>query len=163
MSSQHPPTTRAGWIAAGRREPVMFESDGQAILGVIHRPRQPPAERLPAVVIFHGFVGSKDQPHQIFVKLAEALAAAGVIALRIDFRGRGDSEGDTVDMTFEGDMADARGALICSFECTYCEPCGEALSHLCPNCGGDLAARPTRARSLHARHPPATERRHKGA
>ena len=39
----------------------------------------------------------------------------------------------------------------------------EALSHLCPNCGGDLAARPTRARSLHARHPPATERRHKGA
>src|SRR5262245_31657885 len=111
MSSQHPPTTRAGWIAAERREPVMFESDGQAILGVIHQPRELRAERLPAVAIFHGFVGSKDQPHQIFVKLAEALAAAGVVALRIDFRGRGDSEGDTVDMTFEGDMADARGAL----------------------------------------------------
>jgi dipeptidyl aminopeptidase/acylaminoacyl peptidase len=111
MSSQYPPTTRAGWIAAGRREPVMFESDGQAVLGVIHRPRRLPAVRLPAVVIFHGFVGSKDQPHQIFVKLAEALAAAGVVALRIDFRGRGDSEGDTIDLTFEGDMADARGAL----------------------------------------------------
>ena len=111
MSSTSSPTTRAGWIAAGRREPVMFESDGQAVLGVIHRPRRPRAERLPAVAIFHGFVGSKDQPHQIFVKLAEALAAAGIVALRIDFRGRGDSEGDTVDMTFEGDMADARGAL----------------------------------------------------
>jgi dienelactone hydrolase len=111
MSHIYPPTTRAGWMAAGRREPIMFESDGQAVLGVIHRPRQPAAERLPAVAIFHGFVGSKDQPHQIFVKLAEALAAAGIVALRIDFRGRGDSEGDTVDMTFEGDMADARGAL----------------------------------------------------
>jgi dipeptidyl aminopeptidase/acylaminoacyl peptidase len=111
MSSVYPPTTRAGWIAAGRREPIMFENDGQAVLGVIHRPRRPPAARLPAVAIFHGFVGSKDQPHQIFVKLAEALAAAGVVALRIDFRGRGDSEGDTVDITFEGDMADARGAL----------------------------------------------------
>jgi dienelactone hydrolase len=89
----------------------MFESQGQAVLGVIHRPRMPAAVRLPAVAIFHGFVGSKDQPHQIFVKLAEALAAAGIVALRIDFRGRGDSEGDTVDISFEDDMADARGAL----------------------------------------------------
>jgi dipeptidyl aminopeptidase/acylaminoacyl peptidase len=89
----------------------MFKTGEQAILGVIHRPRRPPAARLPAVAIFHGFVGSKDQPHQIFVKLAEALAAAGIVALRIDFRGRGDSEGDTVDITYEGDMADARGAL----------------------------------------------------
>jgi uncharacterized protein len=111
MSSTYPSTTRAGWIAAGRREPVMFESQGQAVLGVIHRPRQPPAKRMPAVAIFHGFVGSKDQPHQIFVKLAEALAAAGVVALRIDLRGRGDSAGDTVDITFEADMADAGGAL----------------------------------------------------
>jgi uncharacterized protein len=111
MSSVYLPTRRAGWIAAGRREPVMFESQGQAVLGVIHRPRRPPAERLPAVAIFHGFVGSKDQPHQIFVKLAEALAAAGIVALRIDLRGRGDSEGDTVDITFEADMADACGAL----------------------------------------------------
>jgi cephalosporin-C deacetylase-like acetyl esterase len=89
MGSQYAPTTRAAWIAAGRREPIMFESDGQAVLGVIHRPRQPPAARLPAVAIFHGFVGSKDQPHQIFVKLAEALAAAGIVTLRVDFRGRG--------------------------------------------------------------------------
>lgn len=60
MSSTYPPTMRAGWIAAGRRDPVMFESQGQAVLGVIHRPRRPPAGPLPAVAIFLGFVGSAD-------------------------------------------------------------------------------------------------------
>jgi dipeptidyl aminopeptidase/acylaminoacyl peptidase len=88
----------------------MFEVDGQAVLGVFHYPRER-AGRVPAIVILHGFVGSKDQPHQIFVKLSEALAAAGVASLRIDLRGRGDSEGDTCDFTYASDMADVRAAL----------------------------------------------------
>ena len=59
--------------------------------------------------------------------------------------------------------AEAPGALICSFECTFCARCGEALGGRCPNCGGELAPRPTRAKALHARHPPSTERRYTGA
>jgi len=35
-------------------------------------------------------------------------------------------------------------ALICSFECTFCTTCGEAMEHVCPNCGGELVARPRR-------------------
>ena len=35
-------------------------------------------------------------------------------------------------------------ALICSHECTFCRPCAEAMEHLCPNCGGELVARPRR-------------------
>ncbi len=58
--------------------------------------------------------------------------------------------------------AEAPGARICSFECTFCEPCTEALDHRCPNCGGELADRPTRAMHLHGKHPPSTERRFKG-
>jgi hypothetical protein len=38
-------------------------------------------------------------------------------------------------------------ALICSYECTFCLPCGEALAHVCPNCGGELVPRPRRAGS----------------
>ena len=38
-------------------------------------------------------------------------------------------------------------ALICSYECTFCTSCGEELRHLCPNCGGELVARPRRAGS----------------
>ena len=36
-------------------------------------------------------------------------------------------------------------AVICSFECTFCADCGEAMEHVCPNCGGELVARPKRA------------------
>lgn len=35
-------------------------------------------------------------------------------------------------------------ARICSYECTFCEPCASELESVCPNCGGELVARPTR-------------------
>ncbi|MGG8410263.1 DUF1272 domain-containing protein [Streptomyces sp. 12297] len=35
-------------------------------------------------------------------------------------------------------------AFICSYECTFCTPCTEAMQHNCPNCGGELVARPRR-------------------
>lgn len=41
---------------------------------------------------------------------------------------------------------DATDAYICSFECTFCAECvGGALRGLCPNCSGELSARPRRA------------------
>ena len=40
--------------------------------------------------------------------------------------------------------ADEPGAFICSFECTYCAPCAEALDDRCPNCGGELMDRPAK-------------------
>ena len=36
-------------------------------------------------------------------------------------------------------------ARICSYECTFCADCTEAMAGLCPNCGGELLRRPTRA------------------
>lgn len=37
-------------------------------------------------------------------------------------------------------------ALICSFECTFCIDCAaEHLQYKCPNCSGELVARPRRA------------------
>jgi hypothetical protein len=59
--------------------------------------------------------------------------------------------------------AEAPGAFICSFECTFCAPCAEALDDRCPNCGGELTDRPTRAKKLHDKHPPSVERHYKGA
>ncbi len=35
-------------------------------------------------------------------------------------------------------------AVICSFECTFCRSCGETLAFVCPNCSGELVARPKR-------------------
>ena len=36
-------------------------------------------------------------------------------------------------------------ARICSFECTFCPSCADAMDGTCPNCGGELVARPRRA------------------
>lgn len=36
-------------------------------------------------------------------------------------------------------------AMICSFECTFCQSCVDGmLSNVCPNCGGGFSARPHR-------------------
>jgi hypothetical protein len=55
--------------------------------------------------------------------------------------------------------ADAVGAMICSFECTFCADCAsDRLGGACPNCGGGLIARPTRAAALLVKFPAARER-----
>jgi hypothetical protein len=40
--------------------------------------------------------------------------------------------------------ADSPKARICSFECTFCVDCADAMSDRCPNCGGELVPRPRR-------------------
>jgi hypothetical protein len=37
-------------------------------------------------------------------------------------------------------------AAICSYECTFCESCARAMKNVCPNCGGELVARPRRTK-----------------
>ena len=40
--------------------------------------------------------------------------------------------------------ADSADARICSYECTFCANCAAAMAGRCPNCGGELVARPRR-------------------
>jgi dienelactone hydrolase len=68
------------------RESVTLTSAGQKMFGIIHRPAAPGT--YPAVVLLHGFLGSKDQPHRMLVETAEALAKSSIIAFRVDLRGR---------------------------------------------------------------------------
>lgn len=59
--------------------------------------------------------------------------------------------------------ADMAGAMICSFECTFCADCvAGSLAGVCPNCGGGFQARPLRAGAALARHPAAVERKYRG-
>ena len=58
--------------------------------------------------------------------------------------------------------AEAPGAFICSFECTFCAECTDDLDDRCPKCGGELMDRPARPARLHAQYPPSTERKFKG-
>ena len=50
-------------------------------------------------------------------------------------------------------------AWICSFECTFCTHCAtDVLKGQCPNCGGELVARPRRPASKLANNPPSAKR-----
>ena len=55
---------------------------------------------------------------------------------------------------------DAGDALICSFECTFCADCAEnrLADGRCPNCGGELVARPIRPPAMLEKFPASTER-----
>ncbi len=57
---------------------------------------------------------------------------------------------------------DAPMALICSFECTFCQDCAQTkLNYLCPNCGGTLVTRPIRPARLLDRFPASEQRTYK--
>jgi len=42
-------------------------------------------------------------------------------------------------------LEDGGIAFICSYECTFCAACASAMDYACPNCGGELVARPRRS------------------
>ncbi|HXD04920.1 MAG TPA: DUF1272 domain-containing protein [Burkholderiaceae bacterium] len=55
---------------------------------------------------------------------------------------------------------EARDAMICTYECTFCEVCAlTRLANICPNCGGNFAPRPIRTRAQLQRHPASTQTR----
>jgi hypothetical protein len=57
---------------------------------------------------------------------------------------------------------DSSEARICSFECTFCAACAEnVLKGVCPNCGGELVARPRRPAHNLAKFPASAERIYK--
>ncbi|HNI51857.1 MAG: DUF1272 domain-containing protein [Candidatus Accumulibacter sp.] len=56
---------------------------------------------------------------------------------------------------------DSTEARICSFECTFCATCADGvLGGKCPNCSGELLARPRRPADKLANNPPSSERVH---
>jgi uncharacterized protein len=56
----------------------------------------------------------------------------------------------------------AGGAFICSFECTFCAECTDAMDDRCPNCGGELLDRPTRSKKMLEKFPASTVHKYKG-
>lgn len=83
-------------------------SRGQIMRGMVHRPLEfSPARRYPSVMLWHGFTGTRVEPHRLFVKTARRLAQAGFIVARFDFVGSGESDGDFADVTPETEIQDA--------------------------------------------------------
>ncbi|WP_395676122.1 alpha/beta hydrolase family protein [Inquilinus sp.] len=94
---------------------VEFTVDGQTVVGTLNLPDG--VVKPPAVLLLHGFTGSRDEleipaaKEGIFRRAARIWAARGFASLRIDFRGNGDSGGAFADMTLQGQVKDALAAL----------------------------------------------------
>ncbi len=89
---------------------VTFTSRGKPVLqleGIIHEP--PVAQgRVPLVVFCHPQPASSDMQDRLTVALARSVAEAGMIGLRFNFRGVGNSQGQQTDGRLEAlDLAGA--------------------------------------------------------
>jgi exosortase A-associated hydrolase 1 len=89
-------------------QPVCIESQGQRLIGVLHRPegaRRP----APAVIVVVGGPQYRVGSHRQFVLLARMLARHGIPVLRFDLAGMGDSGGESTG--FERTAPDIRAAI----------------------------------------------------
>jgi len=80
--------------------PITFESEGQQLVGMLHRGL---GERL--VILCHGFTGHKSEARRIFVEAGRAFAAEGLDAFRFDFYGSGDSAGEFAETRISHNIA----------------------------------------------------------
>lgn len=91
-------------------ERVSFASDGLKLVGTLHLPEERPTEeRRAAFVVLHGFGSNKDGGGGTAV--AKLLAGLGYAALRFDFRGCGESEGERGRVICMEQVRDTRNAL----------------------------------------------------
>lgn len=96
---------------AATEQQVSFACGGQVLHGILHGAAAVGSAPGQAVIMLHGWGGCRLGPHRMFVDFARNLAAQGVSALRFDFRGRGESEGDLGSACLDSMIADTRAAL----------------------------------------------------
>jgi len=89
--------------------PIVFEQGQQKLFGFLIMPEG--IDTVPAVALFDGMGGSSHGPRRMFAQLARRLGGEGIAVLRFSFRGNGDSEGDSEDVTVESMLSDAQAAL----------------------------------------------------
>jgi dipeptidyl aminopeptidase/acylaminoacyl peptidase len=89
---------------------ITFTSDGLRLAGSLHVPdSRGPDQRLPALIVLHGFIGAKDNSYSEVV--SRLMESWGYVVLRIDFRGCGKSEGTRGYVLCHDQVADTRNAM----------------------------------------------------
>jgi len=105
-------TTQLQYKVTNHRQPgdfmqkkVFFKNKHkERLCGILHLPQKVPA---PAVIVCHGFTSSKVKKEE----WCEFLSKKGFVALRFDFSGCGESQGDFKDFTVTKCLDDTRAAV----------------------------------------------------
>ncbi len=93
------------------KEHIWIPSRGLRLSAMLHQPAEGRRDT-PLVICCHGFTGDKVGANQLTLNLAKKLAQAGYYALRFDFLGSGDSEGEfAVDTIVSGWQTDLRNVV----------------------------------------------------
>lgn len=91
---------------------AQFRVGRERLVGMLHLPDAArPATGFPCVVFLHGLGGNRSEDGNLFTLAARLFAAHGLAALRFDFRGSGDSEGDHAEVTVSREVEDAGAAV----------------------------------------------------
>ncbi len=85
---------------------ISLEFNGKRLSGAVHASVE--AFETCVLLLHGGPEGSKDGPADLFVKLGDALAVEGIKAVRFDFLGEGESEGDYIDESPSSQVAQYR-------------------------------------------------------
>ena len=86
-------------------EKIYFESDGLKLCGLLEK-----KDTKKCIILCHGMKVGKDEKGA-FPKLSKAISDKGFSVFRFDFRGHGESEGLSRDMTIPGETRDVEAAF----------------------------------------------------
>ena len=92
--------------------PVLFHCGSDELVGIMHQPTSRPLY-LSGVLIVVGGPQYRAGSHRQFVSLARDLAAAGIPAMRFDYRGMGDSSGTPISFEHAEKDIGAAVNLVC--------------------------------------------------
>lgn len=91
-------------IGAAAQKPITVQGSVGKLSTVIVKPQIKEGEKVPMVIICHGFTGNKNE--FLLRMISEGLKANGIASVRFDFNGHGESEGKFENMTVCNEIED---------------------------------------------------------